>query len=227
MLTGAYYQTLSTSTAADIAGGPSMDQYIGSTLKGSNTSLGGISYGGLTSLNQEVFVQSTGHLSWKAAGRSSSPRTIRTALFNSLFAGAMTMRPPPWRPRRRRRVPPRAWRRDGGAPEHEAGSKRASSTTSRPISRVSQTSSAPPTSEHRGTPDVCPRHRDADHVDGEHRYGDNPRRHGYQGVSPGWAMRLATPRRRAASSLPAKRPSGSTSRPSSWPRWRSPRSPPT
>jgi hypothetical protein len=90
MLTGAYYQTLSTSTAADIAGGPSIDQYIGSTLKGSSTSLGGISYGGLTSLNQVVFAQSTGHLAWKAAGEVVLPQNDPYALFSSLFAGAMT-----------------------------------------------------------------------------------------------------------------------------------------
>jgi hypothetical protein len=83
MLTGAYYQTLSTSTAADIAGGPSIDQYIGSTLK-----TGG--YGGLTSLNQVVFAQSTGHLAWKAAGQVVLPQNDPYALFTQLFAGAMT-----------------------------------------------------------------------------------------------------------------------------------------
>ena len=83
MLTGAYYQTLSTSTAADIAGGPSIDQYIGSTLKSNG-------YGGLTSLNQVVFAQSTGHLAWKAAGQVVLPQNDPYALFSSLFAGAMT-----------------------------------------------------------------------------------------------------------------------------------------
>jgi uncharacterized protein DUF1552 len=83
MLTGAYYQTLSTSTAADIAGGPSVDQYVGSALKTAG-------YGGLTSLNLGSFVQSTGHLSWKAAGQVVLPNLDPTSVFNQLFSGAMT-----------------------------------------------------------------------------------------------------------------------------------------
>src|SRR6202142_4341997 len=53
MLTGAYYQTLSTSTSADIAGGISVDQYVGSALKAAG-------YGGITSLNLASFAQSGG-----------------------------------------------------------------------------------------------------------------------------------------------------------------------
>ncbi len=83
MLTGAYYQTLSTSTAADIAGGPSVDQYVGSALKTAG-------YGGLTSLNLGSFVQSTGHLSWKSAGNVVLPNLDPTSVFNQLFSGAMT-----------------------------------------------------------------------------------------------------------------------------------------
>jgi len=83
MLTGAYYQTLSTSTAADIAGGPSVDQYVGSALKTAG-------YGGLTSLNVGSFVSSTGHLSWKSAGNVVLPNLDPTSVFNQLFSGAMT-----------------------------------------------------------------------------------------------------------------------------------------
>jgi hypothetical protein len=83
MLTGAYYQTLSTSTAADIAGGPSVDQYVGSALQAAG-------YGGLTSLNLGSFVQSTGHLSWKAAGQVVLPNLDPTSVFNQLFSGSMT-----------------------------------------------------------------------------------------------------------------------------------------
>ena len=82
MLTGAYYQTLSTSTAADIAGGPSVDQYVGSALKTAG-------YGGITSLNLGSFVQSTGHLSWKAAGSVVLPNLDPTSVFNQLFSGSM------------------------------------------------------------------------------------------------------------------------------------------
>ncbi|HXN31108.1 MAG TPA: DUF1552 domain-containing protein [Polyangiaceae bacterium] len=80
MLTGAFYQTLSSSTAADVAGGPSVDQYIGSALVA-----GG--YGGLVSLNQGVFVQSTGRLSWKAAGQSVFPNSDPYNLYTTYFAG--------------------------------------------------------------------------------------------------------------------------------------------
>jgi len=82
MLTGAFYQTLSSSTAADLAGGPSVDQYIGSALVA-----GG--YGGQVSLNQGVFVQSTARLSWKAAGEPVLPILDPAAVFNMYFAGAI------------------------------------------------------------------------------------------------------------------------------------------
>ena len=86
MLTGANYQTLSTSTAADVAGGISIDQYIGNALKA-----GG--YGGLVSLNQATFAQSTGRLSWKGAGQVVTPNLDPTSVFNQLFAGAMPAPP--------------------------------------------------------------------------------------------------------------------------------------
>ena len=82
MLTGANYQTLSSSTAADQAGGISADQYIGNALKA-----GG--YGGLVSLNQGTFVQSTGRLSWKGAGQVVTPNLDPTSVFNQLFQGTM------------------------------------------------------------------------------------------------------------------------------------------
>jgi len=80
MLTGAFYQTLSSSTAADIAGGPSVDQYIGTELKA-----GG--YPGLVSLNLGVFVVSTGHLSWRQAGQVVLPTLDPYAVFTSSFQG--------------------------------------------------------------------------------------------------------------------------------------------
>ena len=70
MLTGAFYQLLSSGTSSDLAGGISVDQYIGNQLQ-----KGG--YKGLVSLNQGTFVVSTGHLSWSArrAGRPAQSRS--------------------------------------------------------------------------------------------------------------------------------------------------------
>jgi hypothetical protein len=87
MLTGKFYQTLSASTSADIAGGPSIDQYIGTQLQ-----MGG--YKGLVSLNLGSFVVSTGHLSWKSAGQVVLPDTDPTQIFQTYFKGAMTAPPP-------------------------------------------------------------------------------------------------------------------------------------
>jgi hypothetical protein len=86
MLTGAFYQTLSSSTAADIAGGPSVDQYIGTQLKA-----GG--YPGLVSLNLGVFVMSTGHLSWRAAGQVVWPNVDPYGVFTSSFQGNLPSTP--------------------------------------------------------------------------------------------------------------------------------------
>jgi len=87
MLTGANYATLSSSTAADLAGGISVDQYIGNALKAKG-------YNGLVSLNQGTFVSSTGHLSWKGSGQVVLPNLDPTSVFSQLFMGA-TPAPPP------------------------------------------------------------------------------------------------------------------------------------
>jgi hypothetical protein len=79
MLTGAFYQTLSPSTSADLAGGPSVDQYIGTQLKA-----GG--YPGLVSLNLGAYV-GTGLLSWRGAGQVVLPTLDPYAVFSSVFQG--------------------------------------------------------------------------------------------------------------------------------------------
>jgi hypothetical protein len=79
MLTGAFYMPLAT-TATDVAGGPSVDQYIGSKLKA-----GG--YGGLVSLNQGAFVQSTARLSWSAAGMPVVPDLDPYHVFTTYIQG--------------------------------------------------------------------------------------------------------------------------------------------
>ena len=82
MLTGAFYQLLSSGTSSDLAGGISVDQYIGNQLQ-----TGG--YKGLVSLNQGTFVVSTGHLSWKAAGQVVLPNPDPNSVFNLYFKGAL------------------------------------------------------------------------------------------------------------------------------------------
>jgi hypothetical protein len=82
MLTGAYYQVLNNSTSADIGGGISIDQYIGTQLQ-----KGG--YTGLVSLNQSVFLVSTGHLSWSAAGQVVDPNPDPASVFNLYFKGQL------------------------------------------------------------------------------------------------------------------------------------------
>jgi hypothetical protein len=86
MLTGAFYQTLNASTAQDLAGGISVDQYIGTKLQA-----GG--YKGLVSLNQGTFVSSTGHLSWKGPGQVVLPNTDPNSVFNLYFKGALPTPP--------------------------------------------------------------------------------------------------------------------------------------
>jgi hypothetical protein len=88
MLTGAFYQTLSASTSSDIAGGPSVDQYIGSALRAAG-------YPGLTSLNLGVFVRSTARLSWKAAGQAVIPNSDPYNVFSTYFAGPVGTAPTP------------------------------------------------------------------------------------------------------------------------------------
>ena len=80
MLTGALYQTLSTSTSADVAGGISIDQYIGNGLRA-----GG--YPGLASLNLAVQPRAGGRLSWKAAGVPVIPNADPFNVFSKLFVG--------------------------------------------------------------------------------------------------------------------------------------------
>ena len=87
MLTGAFYQLLSTGTSSDLAGGISVDQYIGTKLQAAG-------YKGLVSLNQGTFVVSTGHLSWKAAGQVVLPNPDPASVFNLYFKGALPPPPP-------------------------------------------------------------------------------------------------------------------------------------
>jgi Protein of unknown function (DUF1552) len=82
MLTGAYYQLLNASTSADLGGGISVDQYIGTQLQ-----KGG--YKGLVSLNQGTYVVSTGHLSWTAAGEVVQPNPDPASVFNLYFKGQL------------------------------------------------------------------------------------------------------------------------------------------
>ena len=82
MLTGAFYQSLSSSTSADLAGGISVDQYIGQQLKTRG-------YNGLVSLNQGAFVRSTGRLSWSAPGQVVLPNPDPYSVFNLYFKGAL------------------------------------------------------------------------------------------------------------------------------------------
>ena len=86
MLTGALYQSAGSSTANDVAGGPSIDQFIGSKLKA-----GG--YGGLVSLNQGAFVQSTARLSWSAAGKAVIPDLDPYHVFTTYIQGKITTPP--------------------------------------------------------------------------------------------------------------------------------------
>lgn len=79
MLTGALYQSFGSSIASNIAGGPSIDQYIGNALKAQG-------YPGLISLNLQVYSQSTARLSWKAAGQPVIPNYDPFKVFAMLFA---------------------------------------------------------------------------------------------------------------------------------------------
>jgi hypothetical protein len=88
MLTGAFYQLLSSGTSSDLGGGISVDQYIGNKLQA-----GG--YKGLVSLNQGTYVVSTGHLSWKAAGQVVLPNPDPASVFNLYFKGALPTTTPP------------------------------------------------------------------------------------------------------------------------------------
>ncbi|HVR19537.1 MAG TPA: DUF1552 domain-containing protein, partial [Polyangiaceae bacterium] len=78
MLTGAKYRSFGSSTAGNVAGGPSIDQHIGNSLR----TLG---YTGLTSLNLGVLVKSTARLSWRAAADPIVPTTDPYRVFTQLF----------------------------------------------------------------------------------------------------------------------------------------------
>jgi hypothetical protein len=82
MLTGAFYQLLSSGTSSDLGGGISVDQYVGTQLQ-----KGG--YKGLVSLNQGTYVVSTGHLSWSAAGQVVQPNPDPNSVFNLYFKGSL------------------------------------------------------------------------------------------------------------------------------------------
>jgi hypothetical protein len=86
MLTGAFYQLLSSSSSSDLAGGISIDQYIGNRLKTNG-------YPGLISLNLAVDAVSTGHLSWAAAGEVVLPNTNPSSVLKLYFGGPPTMPP--------------------------------------------------------------------------------------------------------------------------------------
>jgi hypothetical protein len=82
MLTGQLYKSAGTSTANIVAGGPSIDQHIGSSLVKAG-------YKGLPSLNLGVFVKSTGRLSWRAAGDPVIPATDPYQVFTQVFGASM------------------------------------------------------------------------------------------------------------------------------------------
>ncbi len=86
MLTGAFYQVLSSATAADVAGGISIDQYVGLGLQARG-------YPGLVSLNLAASSRSGG-LSWRAAGQPVLPDQDPVHVYATLF-GSPTSSPPP------------------------------------------------------------------------------------------------------------------------------------
>lgn len=81
MLTGQLYKSAGSSTANIVAGGPSIDQHIGSSLVKAG-------YKGLPTLNLGVFVKSTGRLSWRAAGDPVIPVTDPYKVFTQVFGSA-------------------------------------------------------------------------------------------------------------------------------------------
>ena len=82
MLTGSNYQTLSSSTSSDLAGGISIDQYIANQMVAAG-------YQGIPSLSLGVFVKSTGHLSWKGSGQVVLPNNSPYNVFSTYFAGKL------------------------------------------------------------------------------------------------------------------------------------------
>jgi hypothetical protein len=86
MLTGAFYQLLSPASSADLAGGISIDQYIGNGLRTKG-------YLGLRSLNLAVQAASPARLSWKAAGVPIIPIGDPVKAFSTVFVGQSAMPP--------------------------------------------------------------------------------------------------------------------------------------
>jgi hypothetical protein len=80
MLTGALYKSFGSSTANNVAGGQSIDQYIGNALKAKG-------YTGRTSLNTMVYSRSTARLSWTAAGSAIIPDDDPYNVYKTLFPG--------------------------------------------------------------------------------------------------------------------------------------------
>jgi hypothetical protein len=83
MLTGALFKSPGSGTSNTVAGGPSIDQHIGSSLVKAG-------YKGLPSLNLGVFVKSTGRLSWRAAGDAVIPATDPYKVFTQVFGTGTT-----------------------------------------------------------------------------------------------------------------------------------------
>jgi hypothetical protein len=81
MLTGELFKSPGTGTSSTVAGGPSIDQYIGSSLVKAG-------YPGLPSLNLGVFIKSTARLSWRAAGDAVVPATDPYKVFTQVFGSA-------------------------------------------------------------------------------------------------------------------------------------------
>jgi hypothetical protein len=88
MLTGKFYQSFGSSTANDVAGGISLDQYLGNALKA-----GG--YKGIPTLNLQAYSRSTARLSWIAAGQPVLPNYDPFNVFSTVFAGAKPVTTPP------------------------------------------------------------------------------------------------------------------------------------
>jgi hypothetical protein len=81
MLTGELFKAPGSGTSSTVAGGPSIDQYIGSSLVKAG-------YKGLPSLNLGVFIKSTARLSWRSAGDPVVPATDPYKVFTQLFGNA-------------------------------------------------------------------------------------------------------------------------------------------
>jgi hypothetical protein len=87
MLTGAFYQVLSSATSSDLAGGISIDQYVGLRLQASG-------YPGLVSLNLAVQPHSGGLLSWRSPGQAVIPDQNPAHVYATLFGSAPSSPPP-------------------------------------------------------------------------------------------------------------------------------------